>query len=202
MPSGNEGPLCFCWPHPAVLFVRSFWGDTKYSGNLSQGTRWWVLDNSMKFMARSSCTGDRCLPQFRESRKLSADRIPWESKAGIGFWPVGWLFDWFIFKHAGQAGGRSPRLSVAVTWVIFPSSISWVCSKKQLRFEGVERNTSVLPEPLRWMCQDWSENTVSFVCSQCLIFSGADLPFQWRHLMPRYRRWRLFTGAPLFQRGS
>lgn len=36
----------------------------------------------------------------------------------------GWLAVWFIFKHAGQADGRSQWLSVAVTLVIFPSSVS------------------------------------------------------------------------------
>lgn len=136
------------------------WGgwDWQALRQLRQGTRWWVLDNIMTFITRSSCTGDRYLSQFRENIKLCAKETPMRKQDRTcgeqdmwGCWLVGWLFDWFIFKQAGQAGGRSQWLSVAVTLVIFPSSVSWVCSKKQCRFEGVERNMSALTEPLRLM---------------------------------------------------
>lgn len=81
----------------------------------------------MKFIAHSRSTGDRYLSSCLQEECKSTCKIESHEEARQHvwvFWMVGWLFDWFIFKHAGQAGGRSQWLSVGVTLVIFPSSVS------------------------------------------------------------------------------
>lgn len=70
-PARNEGPLCSCWP-PCSLIQSFFSGGWQGLRELRRGTRWWVSDNNMKFLAHSRCAGGRYLSQFRESIKLCA----------------------------------------------------------------------------------------------------------------------------------
>lgn len=122
-----------------ITSIQETWGK-------EQDDEYWIITLTV-WPVPAALETDVCPSSGRAENYLPIESHE-KARQAWGFWPVGWLADWFIFKHTGQAGGRSLWLSVAITWVIFPSSVSWVRSKKQLRFEGVERNTSVLTE--RW----------------------------------------------------